>query len=268
MKRIFLSLCCAVGIVVTGLVHALPPGSGVLYYVHNDPSGTPIALTDESANVVWTAEVDPFGGAKVNEDPDGDGVDIEFNARFPGQYYDKETGLHYNYYRHYDPKTGRYLQPDPLGHRAGTNSYAYVDGNPIKYTDPLGLLKLSLTFGGGLFFAESGGTAESGIGFDDKGNICFIVVNCDNQGTIGPGFASLGGAATIEKGNFCEGVDISNSGAGVLDLGLGGVGGFSVTTDEAGNPVGGGKAFAGLGVALGIGSLDCEQRTFCTNPFK
>lgn len=64
---------------------------------------------------------------------------IENNLRLPGQYYDRETGLHYNYFRDYDPTTGRYIEADPIGFDAGPNLYAYVDGNPITRTDWFGL---------------------------------------------------------------------------------------------------------------------------------
>lgn len=60
--------------------------------------------------------------------------------RFAGQYYDQETGLHYNYHRYYDPKTGRYITPDPIGLDGGTNLYAYVQNNPVNLIDPLGLV--------------------------------------------------------------------------------------------------------------------------------
>lgn len=62
------------------------------------------------------------------------------HGRLPGQYADQETGLYYNDQRYYDPAQGRYLKPDPLGLRAGANSYVYVAGNPLKYVDPNGLI--------------------------------------------------------------------------------------------------------------------------------
>jgi RHS repeat-associated protein len=111
----------------------------IIYYVHNDHLGTPQILTDDNQQVVWKANYKPFGEAVVDEDPDGDGELVEFNIRLPGQYYDKETGLHYNYFRDYDPALGRYTQSDPIGLAGGLNTYGYVYGNPINKVDPLGL---------------------------------------------------------------------------------------------------------------------------------
>lgn len=84
-------------------------GSGDIYYYQNDHLGTPQIMTDDTNTVVWEADYMPFGEANVS--PNSIVVN---NFRFPGQYYDEETGLHYNWNRYYEPKTGRYLTPDVL----------------------------------------------------------------------------------------------------------------------------------------------------------
>ena len=114
------------------------PSRKILYY-DVDHLNTPRAARDEAAKVVWRWEGDAFGATLPNEDPDGDGVKVTVNLRFAGQYYDQETSLHYNYYRDYDPGTGRFLQSDPIGLAGGLNTYTYVGGNPISLVDPLGL---------------------------------------------------------------------------------------------------------------------------------
>lgn len=120
-------------------------------YLHTDHLGTPRLATDAVGTAAWKWESDPFGAAAANDDLDGNGIPVTVNLRFPGQYYDQETGLHYNYFRYYDPNIGRYLTPEPLGilglinevgildYTGGdTNAYLYALNNTLYYVDPDG----------------------------------------------------------------------------------------------------------------------------------
>jgi RHS repeat-associated protein len=82
--------------------------------------------------VVWRWQGEAFGGTL----PTGS---VTVNLRFPGQYYDTETQLHYNWHRYYEPQTGRYITSDPIGLEGGLNTFGYVYGNPQKFIDPAGL---------------------------------------------------------------------------------------------------------------------------------
>jgi RHS repeat-associated protein len=97
-----------------------------------DHLGAPHQITDSGGNVVWLWDHDPFG----NGTPTGS---FGYNLRFPGQFYDQQTGLHYNYFRDYDPAKGRYVESDPIGLAGGTNTYGYVGSNPLGRSDRLGL---------------------------------------------------------------------------------------------------------------------------------
>nr|WP_239480299.1 RHS repeat-associated core domain-containing protein [Parashewanella hymeniacidonis] len=103
------------------------------YYFHNDQIGTPFKLTDSSGFVAWDVRFDAFGNALLSNQNS-----IENPLRFPGQYFDAETGLHYNWRRYYDPEIGRYITADPIDLAGGPNLYTYVDGNPISRIDPNG----------------------------------------------------------------------------------------------------------------------------------
>ena len=116
---------------------------GRYYFYHNDHLGTPQKMTDVSGAVVWSAKSESFGEAVVEV------ATVENNLRFPGQYYDAETGLHYNWFRYYDPNTGRYLRVDPIGIAGGLNAYGFVLNCPINLMDPFGLASV-----GGIGFLD------------------------------------------------------------------------------------------------------------------
>ncbi|WP_406692418.1 RHS repeat-associated core domain-containing protein [Saccharopolyspora sp. ID03-671] len=99
------------------------------HLIVTDLLGTPTELIDDQGEIAWIPRTSLWGSA-VQES----GTPL----RFPGQYFDPETGLHYNFHRYYDPVTARYLSPDPVGLDAGPNNYAYVS-NPNTWSDPLGL---------------------------------------------------------------------------------------------------------------------------------
>jgi len=129
--------------------------TGTMSWYLNDRLGTPQMMTDGTNTVIWEGEYRPFGEAEVNPHSG-----VENNLRFPGQYYDQESGLHYNYHRYYDPGTGRYLTPDPIGLAGGISLYPYVDNNPVNGVDPLGLLSKGdiINWGSsvGAFIAQKG----------------------------------------------------------------------------------------------------------------
>ena len=98
-------------------------------------------MADAAGTSVWRwDQQEPFGINVPDENPSGLGA-FEFPLRFPGQYADKESGLHYNYFRDYDPSLGIYKQSDPIGLAGGLNTYAYVEADPLRDTDPRGLLR-------------------------------------------------------------------------------------------------------------------------------
>ncbi len=121
--------CLALGLMMVCLTGSVEAKT---YFVHPDHLGTPQVITDAQQDVVWKAVYDPFGQATVTTET------ITNNLRFPGQYYDEETGLHYNGARYYDPEIGRFISSDPTGLEDGVNIYGYVAANPIRYFDPDG----------------------------------------------------------------------------------------------------------------------------------
>ena len=109
-------------------------------YIHTDHLNTPRYMTDLDQTEVWRWDSKAFGNTVPNEDPDGDLITTSLNLRFPGQYFDGESGLYYNWNRYYDPEIGRYITSDPIGLQGGINTFGYVGQNPVRYVDPTGLI--------------------------------------------------------------------------------------------------------------------------------
>lgn len=109
-----------------------------LAFIHSDHLLRPILMTDQSGKTIWEARYDALGKADVRVE------EQSLNLRAPGQYYDSESGLHYNHNRFYFPDIGRYIQSDPKGIDGGLNTYLYANGNPMRFVDPRGESALEL----------------------------------------------------------------------------------------------------------------------------
>jgi RHS repeat-associated protein len=127
---------------------------GTAYAVHSDHLNTPRKLTQADGQTAWQWAYSAFGdeqptiGAKrftsESTTPTTGATsipEVTFNLRYPGQYFDPETKLHYNYFRTYAPSTGRYTQGDPIGLDGGWNRFGYVDADPLSYFDSFGLCR-------------------------------------------------------------------------------------------------------------------------------
>ncbi|WP_260434304.1 RHS repeat-associated core domain-containing protein, partial [Burkholderia anthina] len=121
-------------------------GVAALFYYHCDQIGTPQLLTDGDGDVVWEASYKAWGEARevIARASKAAGIVVGNSLRFQGQQVDEETGLHYNRYRYYDPKGGRFVSLDPIKLHGGLNNFQYAP-NPVEWTDALGLVRLRET---------------------------------------------------------------------------------------------------------------------------
>jgi len=229
-----------------------------IYYYHVDHLGTPQAMSDSTGSLVWKAAYEPFGKATVSA-----ASTVENNLRFPGQYYDRETGLHYNTFRDYEPGTGRYVQSDPIGLAGGINPYLYVDADPLRKVDPLGLAGIAIGISGNGFVATMGLGGGSALVFDPaNGNICYQAQICTRAG-LGLAFtvtANLG----LNSGPTCPGTTSSAGLFGTGGVGLAGLGSVRASTTGSGGSVTSG-ALGGLGAGWGMagGGEACYTTLVC-----
>lgn len=243
-----------------------PPPPGQVYALHTDHLGTPQVMTDQGQNVIWDAHYNPFGSATISP------ATVTNNLRFPGQYYDEESRLHYNWNRYYDPTTGRYITSDPTGIDADLNTYAHALNNTLKFVDLNGLEaivfedlpeagggSLSVGFGGFIQGPLAGVGAESGVAFGSNGSVCFFTQTCF---TVQVGVAAgLGASISLGPGKLCSGTQIAHGGFVTGGVGILGSGQGLVGSDGKSAAIT--KAFGGVGGGDTAGSISCAIRFTC-----
>jgi RHS repeat-associated protein len=171
-----------------------------LYYVEADMLGTPRVVVDPmrgaTGTAVWTWDLadEAFSNTAPNQDPDGDALSFVFNMRFPGQRFDAVSNLNYNYYRDFEPETGRYLEGDPIGLGGGASLYSYVEGAPLDYTDPLGLVRwtgtVTIGYGTSTFKPKSPkrGVQSPGLKLSYATVTVELESDCENGSTTKAGY--------------------------------------------------------------------------------
>ena len=244
---------------------ALRVDGAAVYCYHNDHLGTPLRLTDDQGRVAWSADYSAYGQARIGM------AGVVNPLRMPGQYFDEETGLHYNRFRYYVPALGRYTTRDPLSFVGGVNVYAYVQNDPINASDPLGLSFWGKLAGGlaalavgvavvGIVIATGGAAtplvlagagALAGVVGGGLGTIVDQKVNCPNcpidwwKVAKNAAVGAVAGAA----GGAVAGLVLPAIGTAVAGLGLGPVATGALTGAAVGgvSGVGGGAVGGGLG---------------------
>jgi RHS repeat-associated protein len=186
---------------------------GRYYWYINDRLGTPQKLIAQNGEIVWSARYDAFGRALV------DIATVENNLRFPGQYFDTETGLHYNWHRYYDPEIGRYLTPDPIGLDGGINLFLYAEADPISLIDPYGLYSwMEFGYDAADVAAGFGDTISFGLtdwvrdkmGTNNVVNKCSSMYDFGEWFGIAYGFAAGGAAGLRSAGRKVVGKEFSH----------------------------------------------------------
>ena len=201
-----------IGDTPVAVVKPKSPSGFDVFYIWSDQLGTPRLITDITNQSRWEwGNDDPFGNNVPNENPAGVGV-FAYNLRFPGQYFDSETGKHHNYFRDYDASIGRYIESDPLGAihtrdlRRGvraaridlvlSNTYSYGNSDPLGTVDPLGLSP-SLTWGEVL--AGAGRGAASGASRGSRGGALGAMIG----GAAGAAYGICKTAADSDPCAYC-----------------------------------------------------------------
>jgi len=211
---------------------------GTVSYVEPDHLGTPRAAFDATSNSsVWNLSLvnDAFGESA----PTGS---LALNMRFPGQTFDAESGLNFNYFRDYDSATGRYLQSDPIGLLGGITTYGYVGGNPLSFSDPFGLAYYDKTWGVEDYIFGPTYWMRQKMGLDPElpqGAVDFAAGTGDGV-SLGATDLVRDAMGTNDQVNKCSGAYLGGELTGMaIDTAIGGAAGW-----EAGGERAAGKEFS------------------------
>jgi RHS repeat-associated protein len=205
--------------------------AGTRFYVATDQLGSPRVIVDATGNLVQLLEYDPFGQLTFDSDPD-----VNIPVGFAGGLLDSDTWLVRFGYRDYDPYAGRWTAKDPIFFKGGQgNLFGYVQNNPVRFIDPLGLwyfdLNITLGSGGGLTFGLQAGSAGVyayyGVGIVDGASVSATVNTGDPTNGLGVNIISTVGAGigatasqTLDSNGFAKSGDTYGSGGIGIGLGL------------------------------------------------
>jgi RHS repeat-associated protein len=256
------------------------PAAMQIQFFHTDHLGTPLMLTDATGDTLWRGQPDDWSAIAK------EAGDAEQDIRFQGQWVDRETGLYYNWHRHYDPSTGRYTQIDPIGLAGGLNTYSYALSNPTRFIDPMGLdTQFSLGINGnilagfpqfGFLGAGIGGGTSVGINIPtDLTNWRCYQGFMQFQGNLVGGVGAFAGVGVSAGFSTSDGpLPLMSSATGIiteLNAGWGIAGGYSALTnggsvlnpDDYFRPVSGGSvtALPRAGAGYGFGGAVGQYRS-------
>ena len=206
--------------------------NGQTYCYHTDRLGTVLAMTDMAGQVVWKADYSAFGEARIVTER------VRQPLRFLGQYHDAETGLHYNLFRYYDPKLGRYLTPDPIRYEAGSsNFYVFANNDPVNQSDPEGQIAFLAALGAIAVGAVVGGLIGGAISAATGGNFW-----------DGAKAGAIGGAIAVAAPIIGAALGLSGLALGAVALAGSAIAGGVESCVEQGASVG--TFLKGAGIAL------------------